>query len=337
MAPTAVEAGPTPTVGPGKLTDGLNAKGEKFTAESFNARETTTEKLRTSLIENGVLYLRNLLTKEDMDQITVECQPYLDEDIPWEGVCFPPQTRRISGLAYKSPTFRNKVIMNPEWLALSDSMLSLEDSAWFGEVHAKAIGRPINGGSVCFLIGPGATAQGLHRDNMIYHARFPRILPEEYTTGRDTGMALFLAGTKTTKENGATRFVPGSHLRASAEEPSEENVQYGEMEPGDALIMLTSMHHAGSANTSNRDRLVYTTFSCQGTLRQFENQYIAIPQEEAAKWDDETLRVLGYTECAPFLGGVDFMDPTLAIRGEKTGKRMDMTHLDVLTNKVLTG
>ncbi|MCJ1281068.1 hypothetical protein MMC26_000386 [Xylographa opegraphella] len=336
MAPTAVETNPTPSVDPAKLSNVLNGKGEHFTVESFNAKETSIEELRASLIHNGVLYFRNLLTKEDMDQITKECQQYLDDDTPWEGVCFPPQTRRISGLAFKSPTFRKKVIMNPQWLALSDSMLTLEDSAWFGDVQAKAAGRPINGGSVCFLIGPGATAQGLHRDNMIYHARFPRITPDEYTTGRDTGLALFLAGTKTTKENGATRFVPGSHLGASGERPSEENVHYGEMEPGDAMIMFTSMHHAGSANTSYENRLVYTTFSCQGILRQFENQYLAIPPEEAAKWDDETLRVLGYTECAPFLGGVDFMDPMIAIRGQKTGKRMDMTHLDILSNKDVT-
>ena len=272
MAPTAVEAGPTPTVAPGKLASGLNARGEKFSVESFNAKETTIEELRASLILNGVLYFRNLLSKEDVAEINKECKQYLDDDTPWEGVCFPPQTRRISGLSYKSPTFRNKVIMNPQWLALCDNMLSLEDSAWFGEVQAKAVGRPINGGSVCFLVGPGATAQGLHRDNMIYHARFPQIAPEEYTTGRDTGIALFLAGTKTTKENGATRFVPGSHLQGSGAEPSEENVQYGEMESGDALIMLTSMHHAGSANTSNEDRLVYTTFGCQGILRQVSTE-----------------------------------------------------------------
>ena len=77
------------------------------------------ELTKGSLFHNDALVSRNLLTKEDMAK---ECQQCLDEDIPWEVVCFLSPTRRISGPAYKSHTVRNKDIMNPQWLALSDRM-----------------------------------------------------------------------------------------------------------------------------------------------------------------------------------------------------------------------
>lgn len=104
---------------------------------------------------------------------------------------------------------------------------------------------------------------------MGYHHRDPRITTDQWHVGRDSGIALFLAGTRTTKENGATRFVPGSHLQGSAEGPgNEDEAIYAEMEKGDCLVMFTSLYHAGSPNlTEDEERLVYTNFSIRGTLR----------------------------------------------------------------------
>ena len=104
---------------------------------------------------------------------------------------------------------------------------------------------------------------------MGYHHTDPRITADQWHVGRDSGIALFLAGTRTTKENGATRFVPGSHLQASAEGPgNEDEAVYAEMEKGDCLVMFTSLYHAGSPNlTEDEERLVYTNFSIRGTLR----------------------------------------------------------------------
>ena len=103
---------------------------------------------------------------------------------------------------------------------------------------------------------------------MGYHHTDPRITADQWHVGRDSGIALFLAGTRTTKENGATRFVPGSHLQASAEGPgNEDEAVYAEMEKGDCLVMFTSLYHAGSPNlTEDEERIVYTKFSIRGTL-----------------------------------------------------------------------
>ena len=79
---------------------------------------------------------------------------------------------------------------------------------------------------------------------------------------------MFLAGTRTTKENGARRFCPGSHLDANVDAPNEGNAVYADMEPGDAFAVFSSVYHAGSANVSAADeRLVFTTFMDRGTLR----------------------------------------------------------------------
>lgn len=266
MAPSAIDIAPTPT----KL---IPEKPQHHApkVDSFDAKTATTDELSQALIHNGCFYLRNLIDEDTISQIIADVRPYFDQDPPWDptGVCFPPQTKRVSGLAAKSDSYRNKVLMNPTWLALTERLLAIKSAAWFGDIQAESTSHPILGGTVCFQVKPGAAAQGLHRDNMGYHHSDGRITADDWRVGRDSAIALFLAGTRTTKENGATRFVPGSHLEGSGEGPgSEDGVVYAEMEPGDCLVMFTSLYHAGSANlTESEERLVFTNFSIKGTLR----------------------------------------------------------------------
>ncbi|MCJ1349949.1 hypothetical protein MMC31_008192 [Peltigera leucophlebia] len=332
MAPSAIDVAPTPT----KLVPEKPLQHAP-TVDSFDAKTATTDELAQALIRNGCFYLRNLIDQDTISQIIADVRPYFEQDPPWDpsGVCFPPQTKRVSGLAAKSDSYRNKVLMNPTWLDLSERVLAVKTAAWFGDIQAESTSHPILGGTVCFQVKPGAAAQGLHRDNMGYHHSDPRITADEWRVGRDSAIALFLAGTKTTKENGATRFVPGSHLQGSGEGPgNEEGAVYAEMEPGDCLVMFTSLYHAGSANlTESEERLVFTNFSMKGTLRGMENQYISIPPTQAASWSDEVLSVMGYAVSHPFLGVVDFMDPMTVIRGQKEGKRYDIKDSKVLTKE----
>lgn len=237
--------------------------------DRFDSATATIEEMTASMKRNGGIIIRNFLQKEDINTIESEIRPYLEGDTPWEGDSFPPQTRRVTGALAKSTTFREKLIMQPQFLALSDALLSVTSKAWFGDVSSEITARAQIGGSIVFCVNPGAQAQPLHRDDMQHHQRSPKITTDEYEPGRDAGISLFVAGCKLTKANGATRFCPGSHLEKSDTPPNEANAIYAEMYAGDALVMLSSCYHGGSANTTaNEERLVFSAISHKGYLRQ---------------------------------------------------------------------
>ena len=87
--------------------------------DSFEAATATLDELLPSLKKNGACYLRNLVSKTDMATIVADVRPHLDDDTPWQGACFPRQTRRLCGIISKSDTFRAKMVMDPLWLSLA--------------------------------------------------------------------------------------------------------------------------------------------------------------------------------------------------------------------------
>ena len=87
---------------------------------------------------------------------------------------------------------------------------------------------------------------------MVHHNNNVAIKAEDYKPGnnREVSIGCFVGGSRTTKENGATRFIPGSHLWAREERPDNKMAVYAELGKGDAFFMLSSCYHAGSANTT---------------------------------------------------------------------------------------
>ena len=168
-----------------------------------------------------------------------------------------------------------------------------------------------------FKIRPGATAQSLHRDDIICHVHRPAVTSHE--KGRDYGIGLFVAGTRSTRRNGATRFIPGSHLWDYAERPREELAVYAELEPGDAFMMLSGCYHAGSANTSlDEERLLYSTFTGRGWCRQEENQYLANEVERVRRLPVHLQKFMGWQLSLPFMGWVGLDDPICLLSGEES-------------------
>ncbi|KAJ5701352.1 phytanoyl- dioxygenase family protein [Penicillium malachiteum] len=98
----------------------------------------------------------------------------------------------------------------------------------------ESISQPQLSNTICFSIGPGAANQTLHRDDDVHHHHLKSA--DKHEIGRDVGVGLFVAGKQATKSNGATRFIPGSHLwDYSKGPPHEEQTVYAEMQPGDIL------------------------------------------------------------------------------------------------------
>lgn len=172
--------------------------------------------------------------------------------------------------------------------------------------------------TIVFSIGPGAKDQALHRDDPIHHRYYPAVA--EHEMGRDAGIGFFIGGKKTTKENGATRFIPGSHLWDYAEgPPREDQAFYAELEPGDGFMFLSGCFHGGSANkTKNEERLVYSTFSTRGWMRQEENQYLSNDIEKIKELPEWLQERVGYGLSRPFLGWVNLQNPMLLLHPENS-------------------
>lgn len=225
-----------------------------------------------SLVRNGGCIIRNMIIEQAiLDAIEKDVRPYINADKPWIGVdFFPPETRRVMGLVGKSYAFTENIPANRLYRDVCSRLLSSTYKAWLGYQLHTTVSEPQLSNTIVFSIGPGAKRQELHRDDSIHHNPLPELESyHQYRIGRDSSVGLFVAGKKTSRANGATRFIPGSHLWGEDRCPDEEMAFYAELEPGDAFLMLASCYHGGSANsTPNEERLVYSCFMTKGFLRQ---------------------------------------------------------------------
>ncbi|KIW36009.1 uncharacterized protein PV06_11684 [Exophiala oligosperma] len=255
------------------------------------------------------------MSTEDLAAIEKDTRIHLLADKPWDGTFFPIQTRRVNGLASKSKIFMEKLVCYQAYQDACDTLLTSRVSNWVGDVQEHSTSKPQLNNTIVFSIGPGAKAQPLHRDDMIHHRVKERMESSHYTIGQDSAIGFLVGGKKTTKANGATRFIPGSHLWKHDTPPAEDLCVYAELEPGDGFIMLASCYHGGSANTTtDQERLVYSCFMTKGYLRQEENQYLNNPPEiQSSFYNDEMLKLIGYNLSAPFLGWIKEGHPLAAL------------------------
>jgi ectoine hydroxylase-related dioxygenase (phytanoyl-CoA dioxygenase family) len=198
---------------------------------------------------------------------------------------------------------------------MSTHAIGLTEVSQHGNEARCSVSLPQLSTTVTFSVGPGTKAQGLHRDDDIYHTQHSATSRHEQ--GRDTMLCLFVAGKQCTKQNGATRIVPGSHLWDFTVPPpsyteSPEMFAHAEMMPGDAFFMLGGVYHgAGSNVTADEERLVYAAFATRGYLRQEENQYLANDLSKIAELPLNIQRFAGFGTSKPYMGwiGNDMEEP----------------------------
>jgi ectoine hydroxylase-related dioxygenase (phytanoyl-CoA dioxygenase family) len=225
---------------------------------------------------------------------------------------FPPETRRCANLAGRSKTVREKWLVDPLVRACNAKFIDKTTTNYYGETKHTYISEAQVTIAVTFEIGPGGKAQRLHRDDKNYHMHHPDQTATGYNYGTDVELAFMIPGILTTKANGATLAIPGSHLWPSSRVPTiaDNDVAYAEMEIGDCWIMLGGLYHAGGANvTTDEKRTVHGLFFIPGYLRQEENIYLANSAEEVLSWSPEAQRALGYTLSSPNIGFVEFVPP----------------------------
>ena len=197
------------------------------------------------------------------------------------------ETRRIFNLIARGPSFRELVINE----TILDSV-----EAVLGEGFLLS-------GTTSMHIGPGETPQLLHADDGMI--TLPRPHPATMVT---TLWAL----TEFTKDNGATRFIPGSHQRpAIVPSPEEEaEVVCAEMPAGSVLVMHASLWHGGGPNsTSEVERYGLSIQYVAGWCRQQQNLMLGTPQDVVASYPRRLQELIGYSMYKNVMGHVNREHP----------------------------
>jgi ectoine hydroxylase-related dioxygenase (phytanoyl-CoA dioxygenase family) len=150
-------------------------------------------------------------------------------------------------------------------------------------------------------IDAGETAQPIHADDQLIPLTKPHV-----PTVCNTMWAL----TDFTAANGATRVIPGSHLR---DHDPDFGAPYdsvaAEMPKGSVLVWHGSLWHGGGANSTDERRVGIAMNYCAGWIRQQENQQLGIPKDVAAGFSPRLRQLCGYGVYNGLIGHIDKHSP----------------------------
>jgi ectoine hydroxylase-related dioxygenase (phytanoyl-CoA dioxygenase family) len=156
-------------------------------------------------------------------------------------------------------------------------------------------------------IGPGEAAQILHRDDSIYP------LPQPHA---EVVLNTMWAFDDFTIENGATRFVSGSHRWEVGRYPAADDPLVRTAMPAGSVAFYTgSIWHGGGANRTSAARLGVILEYVAAWLRPQENHVIGVAPEIVAGLPERLQELLGYNIYPPFMGYVDGRHPRRFLPG----------------------
>ncbi len=261
--------------------------------------------------QDGVVIVEDFLSAETIDRINAEIDPHVEKADPLmrnaydfdlgieaAGMTQPLEeesteeafvtgnTRNVTGLSTKSPTFVTDVLLHPLYAALCDRHL-LPHCFDYVLNHSHLIN-----------VGPGAKGQPLHRDSFNW-ANLPGLGPDS-----DIQFASIIALVDFTESNGATKAVPGSHRwetknfvpdPATDVIPKSADILQAVMPAGSAVFYTGwTLHGAGNNRTTDQWRRGLHVSFCQGWLRTEENNTLATPPDIARNLPLRAQQLLGY-------------------------------------------
>jgi hypothetical protein len=283
------------------------------------ARDADPDTVCAAIERDGGVIVEGMFPPDVMQRVNDEVDAAVDAADPHQEFFNPvlsafhgPNTKQVAGIPGISRTFAVDVMCHPLYLALCDRIL-LPSCARYQLNLGHLLQR-----------GPGADEQWLHRDEVVWSdVPFPH--PE-------LQLASVIAFVDFTKDNGATRLVPGSHRWPDRDLPVVEQMKapidpdqiaYAEMPAGSAVIYLGSTIHAGGANVTDIPRRGAHLSFTLGWLRTEENNYLSVPPAYAATLPRQAQELLGYAvhdsigRGGGYLGMVRMQDPVdLMARGE---------------------
>lgn len=256
--------------------------------------EATPDEVAAVVGRDGAVIVERVAEPALLDQIETELRPFLDATPTGPDDFSGNLTRRTGSLIARSPASR-ELVMHPLALGAARTFLG----------HATNIQLHL---TQAIAIGPGETAQPIHRDQWAFDF-FP--FPPGYEVQCNTIWAL----TDFTEENGATRVVIGSNGSEGRQSFGPGDTEPALMPRGSVLFYSGSVYHGGGANRSSATRIGLNITYAVAWLRQEENQYLSVTREVAETLPVELLRLMGYDRGAYALGYIDDLrDPIEAVR-----------------------
>jgi hypothetical protein len=253
------------------------------------------------LERDGALIVEEILTPAQLDRLDSELDRIVAEVTP--GLRHPTSedmidfyglsTIRIDGLPAKSSTFIEAMLL-PHLLESADHFLLPNCKDYL-----------LNTGQL-IQIGPGETAQELHRDESAWaEVPYPRPPLE---------VEAMFALTDFTAANGATRVVPGSHHWPPDRKAEASEITQAEMKAGSALVYLGSAIHGGGAKvTTDQQRRGMFLGYLVGWLRTEENLFLTVPFDKVRDMPLRVQELLGYKSHGA-IGVVDVGSPMALLK-----------------------
>jgi ectoine hydroxylase-related dioxygenase (phytanoyl-CoA dioxygenase family) len=242
--------------------------------------DTDLDKLADVLRRDGGVVVEGLIDTCTVTALTEEVEPFVDRRDPGfrhhvDGSFYGGNTKRLQGLAVKSPTFVDEVLLNDVLLGIADRiLLRFCGDYWMSQAET-------------IYIGPGNPAQALHRDDLNWsHAS---------RLGIDLQVSALVALGDYDAAVGATMIVPGSSDRPLDEPITASAARSVELLPGDALVYLGNLVHGGGANTTTaRWRKALYIGYLLGWLTPEEAVARSITPEVAARLPQRARELLGW-------------------------------------------
>ena len=240
------------------------------------------EKLADIMRRDGALIIDDLIDPTVVERVDAELDPWVSTRRPGfredahDDEFYGRNTIRIQGLARKSRTFVDDILLHPTLLAVADAiLLPYCGDYWMSQAET-------------IFIGPGNPAQELHRDDLNWaHAAQLRI---------DLQVSVLVALGDYTPEVGSTMVIPGSHKTPLGAPIRPEDAAPVSMEPGSALVYLGSTVHGGGHNrTADRWRKGLYLSYLVGWLTPEEAVPMGIGHEHAATLPERARELLGFS------------------------------------------
>jgi ectoine hydroxylase-related dioxygenase (phytanoyl-CoA dioxygenase family) len=156
-------------------------------------------------------------------------------------------------------------------------------------------------------IGTDESAQPIHSDDQLIP------LPKPHPPIICNTM---WAITDFTEQNGATRLVPGTHLKDHSPDLSKRYDSIAAVMPkGSVLVWVGSLWHGGGANQTPDRRVGIAMNYCAGFMRQQENQQLGIPRRTVEHFSRRLQELVGYSIYNGLIGHIDKQHPGKMLLG----------------------